>query len=254
MRKDVNQPPHPGIGVTNHSPGKEFAFQVTLDAIARIVADTETEAREKLAAMRYLEPKVDGGLIEGAVVQDSANAKLLDVNSSPRCRECRQPYEEGGDGWNGLCPECADRASIILDAEEEGWMFVETPDGWYAERDERRTQLFRNQVDAANFVDDARDLLELPDPGKPDVVYLSQKRAIFVHSCFWHGHHCARGARIPRENREYWVAKIERNRMRDAAHARALRAKGWRRLTIWECELKEPLAVRKRLQIFLGTR
>ena len=32
-------------------------------------------------------------------------------------------------------------------------------------------------------------------PGKPDVVYISRKLAIFVHGCFWHGHDCARGAR-----------------------------------------------------------
>ena len=36
-------------------------------------------------------------------------------------------------------------------------------------------------------------------PGKPDVVYASRKLAIFVHGCFWHGHDCARGARMPKD-------------------------------------------------------
>jgi DNA mismatch endonuclease, patch repair protein len=34
-------------------------------------------------------------------------------------------------------------------------------------------------------------------PGKPDIVFTGRKKAIFVHGCFWHGHDCRRGARIP---------------------------------------------------------
>ena len=44
--------------------------------------------------------------------------------------------------------------------------------------------------------------------------------AIFVHGCFWHGHDCARGARMPKTNAAYWRDKIARNRARDAAHLR----------------------------------
>lgn len=91
-------------------------------------------------------------------------------------------------------------------------------------------------------------------PGKPDLAIIAQKKAIFVHGCFWHGHDCARGARTPKENRAYWIAKIKRNRKRDALHARLLKAEGWRSLTIWECELRDLIAVRKRLSAFLGTR
>ena len=57
-------------------------------------------------------------------------------------------------------------------------------------------------------------------PGKPDIVYGRRKLAIFVHGCFWHGHDCARGARVPRDNADYWRAKIARNRARDAAQPR----------------------------------
>lgn len=75
-------------------------------------------------------------------------------------------------------------------------------------------------------------------PGSPDIVFLGRKKAIFVHGCFWHGHDCARGARAPKANADYWAKKIARNRARDEAAAAALAAMGWSALTIWECELK----------------
>ena len=71
-------------------------------------------------------------------------------------------------------------------------------------------------------------------PGKPDIVLPGRRVAIFVHGCFWHGHDCARGARTPRQNRDYWVAKVDRNRARDARNAAALEALGWRVETVWE--------------------
>ena len=76
-------------------------------------------------------------------------------------------------------------------------------------------------------------------PGKPDVVMAGRKLAIFVHGCFWHGHDCARGARVPKANRDYWESKVGRNRARDVEHRTALEARGWRVLTLWECELKD---------------
>ena len=76
-------------------------------------------------------------------------------------------------------------------------------------------------------------------PGKPDIVLPGRRLAIFVHGCFWHGHDCARGARVPRANRDYWVAKVARNRTRDLAAREALAAAGWRVETVWECELKD---------------
>ena len=84
-------------------------------------------------------------------------------------------------------------------------------------------------------------------PGKPDIAYGRRKLAIFVHGCFWHGHDCPRGARLPKANSDYWRAKIARNRARDQAATAALAAMGWRTLTIHECELKDPAALRARL-------
>lgn len=84
-------------------------------------------------------------------------------------------------------------------------------------------------------------------PGKPDIVYSRRRLAIFVHGCFWHGHDCARGARRPRANAAYWRAKIAGNRARDEANLAALAARGWRVLVIYECALKDPEALRRRL-------
>ena len=81
-------------------------------------------------------------------------------------------------------------------------------------------------------------------PGRPDLVLPKHRVVVFVHGCFWHGHDCARGARAPKQNREYWVAKVGRNVARDAKSAQALTEQGWRVETIWECELKDGLEAR----------
>ncbi|HJV42862.1 DNA mismatch endonuclease Vsr [Caulobacter sp.] len=84
-------------------------------------------------------------------------------------------------------------------------------------------------------------------PGSPDLVMPGRRLAFFVHGCFWHGHDCARGARVPKANRDYWLAKVARNKARDARVAEALRTEGWTVETIWECELKDENALRARL-------
>ena len=89
-------------------------------------------------------------------------------------------------------------------------------------------------------------------PGKPDIVMPGRRLAIFVHGCFWHGHDCARGARVPKDNRDYWVGKVERNRARDARNREALTALGWRVETIWECDLKDAAALEARLRGLLA--
>jgi DNA mismatch endonuclease (patch repair protein) len=76
-------------------------------------------------------------------------------------------------------------------------------------------------------------------PGKPDLVFPRLRKIIFVHGCFWHAHTCARGARIPQNNRQYWVQKIQRNAIRDRKNRAALKKLGWEVHIIWECELKD---------------
>ena len=89
-------------------------------------------------------------------------------------------------------------------------------------------------------------------PGKPDLVFPSRRKIIFVNGCFWHGHDCPRGARIPVTNRDYWRAKIERNKTRDIKARSALSNAGWDVLTIWECETGESAGLRKTIFKFLG--
>ena len=88
-------------------------------------------------------------------------------------------------------------------------------------------------------------------PGKPDLVFASRRKVIFVHGCFWHSHDC-KSAHVPRSNQEYWRPKLERNKTRDGKNIEALEAKGWQCLVIWECEVRDEGGVKKRLRMFLG--
>ena len=88
-------------------------------------------------------------------------------------------------------------------------------------------------------------------PGAPDVVMPGRRLVIFVHGCFWHGHDCARGARVPKANRDYWLGKVGRNRERDARNLEALTTMGWRVETIWECDLKDRAGLEARLRVLL---
>jgi DNA mismatch endonuclease (patch repair protein) len=89
-------------------------------------------------------------------------------------------------------------------------------------------------------------------PGRPDLVLPGRRAAVFVHGCFWHGHDCARGARAPKANADYWSGKIARNRARDARVGDELRAMGWTPVTVWECELRQPAPLLERLKGLLG--
>ncbi len=89
-------------------------------------------------------------------------------------------------------------------------------------------------------------------PGKPDIVLPSRKLAIFVHGCFWHGHDCARGSRVPKANRDYWLGKVGRNRARDIETRARLEAMGWRVLVMWECSLKVEARLESVLKEGLG--
>lgn len=89
-------------------------------------------------------------------------------------------------------------------------------------------------------------------PGKPDLVFPRLRKVVFVHGCFWHGHDCARGARVPSRNRDYWMQKVARNKARDEKVPVMLNALGWKSLVIWECETKRERTMEKRLKRFLG--
>ena len=76
-------------------------------------------------------------------------------------------------------------------------------------------------------------------PGKPDIVMRRWQVAVFVHGCFWHGHSCKRGNRVPISNRKYWLAKIARNKARDAENITLLKRLGWRVFIVWECQTNQ---------------
>jgi DNA mismatch endonuclease (patch repair protein) len=76
-------------------------------------------------------------------------------------------------------------------------------------------------------------------PGNPDLVFPSRKKVIFVHGCFWHGHNCNRGRRVPKTNQAYWTEKITKNKERDKNARSSLKKMGWSSMIIWECELKD---------------
>jgi DNA mismatch endonuclease, patch repair protein len=88
-------------------------------------------------------------------------------------------------------------------------------------------------------------------PGCPDLVFPGRKRVVFIHGCWWHGHDCPRGSRVPKTNTDYWTKKVVRNRARDSASLRQLQSGGWRVLALWECELSDEASVLKRLVRFL---
>ncbi|WP_082955097.1 very short patch repair endonuclease [Mycobacterium mantenii] len=68
---------------------------------------------------------------------------------------------------------------------------------------------------------------------RADIVFGRAKVAVYVDGCFWHG--CPDHGR-PRTvaNPEYWAAKMERNRARDADTDRRLIDAGWAVVRVWE--------------------
>lgn len=90
-------------------------------------------------------------------------------------------------------------------------------------------------------------------PGTPDLVFRRLGKVVLVHGCFWHRHRKAscKLARMPKSRLEFWESKLEGNRLRDLKNKRLLRAQGWKVLEVWECELKNPATVERRLRYFL---
>lgn len=88
-------------------------------------------------------------------------------------------------------------------------------------------------------------------PGKPDLVFPSRKKIVFVHGCYWHGHGCKVGGTGAKSNQAYWGPKIARNKERDAAAITALTQDGWKVLVVWECETRDGSKLEARLRRFL---
>ena len=102
-------------------------------------------------------------------------------------------------------------------------------------RDTRPEMVVRRLVHRLGF----RYRLHRDDlPGTPDLVFPSRRKVIFVHGCFWHQHDdpaCWR-SRLPKTRQEFWLPKLEANRVRDQRVIAALRADGWDPIVVWECQ------------------
>lgn len=90
-------------------------------------------------------------------------------------------------------------------------------------------------------------------PGKPDIVFPKKRKIIFVHGCFWHLHECAE-FRAPKTKTDFWITKLKNNKQNDFRTEKRLKADGWNILIIWECELKNQVTLKTKLQDFLEER
>lgn len=89
-------------------------------------------------------------------------------------------------------------------------------------------------------------------PGKPDMVFRSRKVAVFTHGCFWHRHQHCHLARLPKSRLDFWVPKLESNKLRDESNLCKLGESGWKVLVVWECEMANKESLRKRIADFMG--
>lgn len=88
-------------------------------------------------------------------------------------------------------------------------------------------------------------------PGKPDLVFRPRKKVIFVHGCFWHRHENCKLARLPKSRQDFWIPKLEGNKLRDKRNQQALRDNGWKFLVIWECQIGDLERLAGRISRFL---
>lgn len=91
-------------------------------------------------------------------------------------------------------------------------------------------------------------------PGRPDLVFASRRKIVFVHGCFWHRHDnsACKLARMPRSRTEFWRPKLEANAVRDKKAIESLKSSGWDVLVIWECELKDRAFLQSKIKSFFN--
>jgi len=82
-------------------------------------------------------------------------------------------------------------------------------------------------------------------------VLVRHRKIVLVHGCFWHGHEGCSRATIPETRHDWWAAKIDRNRERDAETLDKLAGLGWDVLVVWQCETRDREALRERLAFFM---
>ena len=78
--------------------------------------------------------------------------------------------------------------------------------------------------------------------GKPDIVFVSLKIAIFVDGKMWHGYDWEKQKNDFKSHRDFWIPKIERNIERDKEVTEQLQNEGWTVLRFWDFEIKKNLS------------
>jgi DNA mismatch endonuclease (patch repair protein) len=89
-------------------------------------------------------------------------------------------------------------------------------------------------------------------PGCPDMVFVGRRKVIFVHGCFWHRHSNCALARMPKSRLDFWMPKLQANKQRDQRNRRLLTRSGWKVLTVWECQLRDPERLGATIKRFLN--
>jgi DNA mismatch endonuclease, patch repair protein len=69
---------------------------------------------------------------------------------------------------------------------------------------------------------------------RADIVFTRVRLAVYVDGCFWHS--CAEHGTIPKNNRAWWIDKLDGNVRRDRDTDQALAKQGWAVLRVWEHE------------------
>ncbi len=78
-------------------------------------------------------------------------------------------------------------------------------------------------------------------PGSPDIAILKYRIAVFVDGEFWHGYDWENRKSKLKNNREYWIEKIEENIERDERNNQLLVEMGWIPIHFWEREINKNL-------------
>lgn len=76
-------------------------------------------------------------------------------------------------------------------------------------------------------------------PGTPDIVFASQRLALFVHGCYWHRHAACVGKRFSADVSPEWAARFNSVVSRDSKVESALKDLGWASMVSWECKIQE---------------
>ena len=75
--------------------------------------------------------------------------------------------------------------------------------------------------------------------GKPDIVFIGKKIAVFCDSEFWHGYNWEERKKDFKSHQEFWIPKIERNMERDVEVTARLESDGWTVIRFWGNEIKK---------------